>query len=201
MPRFSSGRIAAGATASMPASSSALDAGKASLRLGRTDLPGWRLILPADAEAAARRVAWQARALRPLDRPHRPHSRAGRGGRHHRRRRCVGYIAPALDRAARADELGAQRRQRHRRRFRKHALPRLPKGSARSKRWSSAWRLARPHGPNGIKIAALDVPVFNAAALPGGYIVVFKPAITETDPRRARRRASRTRSRMSAAVM
>lgn len=36
-------------------------------------------------------------------------------------------------------------------------------------------------GPNGIKIAALNVNVFNAAALPGGYIVVFKPAITETD--------------------
>jgi predicted Zn-dependent protease len=36
-------------------------------------------------------------------------------------------------------------------------------------------------GPNAIKVAALDVPVFNAAALPGGYIVVFKPAITETD--------------------
>ena len=37
-------------------------------------------------------------------------------------------------------------------------------------------------GPNAIKLAALDVPVFNAAALPGGYIVVFKPAITESDP-------------------
>jgi hypothetical protein len=37
-------------------------------------------------------------------------------------------------------------------------------------------------GPGGIKIAALNVQVFNAAALPGGYIVVFKPAITETDP-------------------
>jgi Zn-dependent protease with chaperone function len=36
-------------------------------------------------------------------------------------------------------------------------------------------------GPDAIKVAALDVPVFNAAALPGGYIVVFKPAITETD--------------------
>jgi Zn-dependent protease with chaperone function len=36
-------------------------------------------------------------------------------------------------------------------------------------------------GPNGIKVAALNVNVFNAAALPGGYIVVFKPAITETD--------------------
>lgn len=36
-------------------------------------------------------------------------------------------------------------------------------------------------GPEGIKVAALNVNVFNAAALPGGYIVVFKPAITETD--------------------
>ena len=37
-------------------------------------------------------------------------------------------------------------------------------------------------GPDGIKVAALDVNMFNAAALPGGYIVVFKPAITDTDP-------------------
>jgi predicted Zn-dependent protease len=36
-------------------------------------------------------------------------------------------------------------------------------------------------GPDAIKIAALDVRAFNAAALPGGYIVVFRPAITETD--------------------
>jgi Zn-dependent protease with chaperone function len=37
-------------------------------------------------------------------------------------------------------------------------------------------------GPTGIKVAALDVGAINAAALPGGYIVVFKPAITETEP-------------------
>lgn len=37
-------------------------------------------------------------------------------------------------------------------------------------------------GPQGIRIAALNVPVFNAAALPGGYVVVFKPAITESEP-------------------
>lgn len=37
-------------------------------------------------------------------------------------------------------------------------------------------------GPDAIKIAALDVGVFNAAALPGGYIVVFRPAITESEP-------------------
>ncbi|HUP67933.1 MAG TPA: M48 family metallopeptidase [Sphingomicrobium sp.] len=37
-------------------------------------------------------------------------------------------------------------------------------------------------GPDAIKVAALNVPMFNAAALPGGNIVVFRPAITETDP-------------------
>ena len=36
-------------------------------------------------------------------------------------------------------------------------------------------------GEHAIKVAALDVPMFNAAALPGGYIVVFKPAITESN--------------------
>jgi len=37
-------------------------------------------------------------------------------------------------------------------------------------------------GKNGVKVAALDVPVFNAAALPGGYIVVFEPAIRDSSP-------------------
>ena len=37
-------------------------------------------------------------------------------------------------------------------------------------------------GSTGIKAAALDIPMFNAAALPGGYVVLFKPIITETEP-------------------
>lgn len=36
-------------------------------------------------------------------------------------------------------------------------------------------------GEGQVRASALDVAVFNAAALPGGHIVVFKPAITETD--------------------
>lgn len=36
-------------------------------------------------------------------------------------------------------------------------------------------------GPEAIRIAAIDVDMFNAAALPGGRIVVFKTAVTETD--------------------
>jgi predicted Zn-dependent protease len=35
-------------------------------------------------------------------------------------------------------------------------------------------------GEDPIRIAALDVSIFNAAALPGGHIVVFKTAITDT---------------------
>jgi beta-barrel assembly-enhancing protease len=38
-------------------------------------------------------------------------------------------------------------------------------------------------GRNPLSVAALDVPMFNAAALPGGHIVVFKGAIDEiSDP-------------------
>lgn len=36
-------------------------------------------------------------------------------------------------------------------------------------------------GEGQVRPSALDVGVFNAAALPGGHIVAFKPAITETD--------------------
>ncbi len=40
--------------------------------------------------------------------------------------------------------------------------------------------VTRP-GPGQIRLAALDVDMFNAAALPGGHIVVFKGALDETD--------------------
>jgi Zn-dependent protease with chaperone function len=36
-------------------------------------------------------------------------------------------------------------------------------------------------GPRQVQLAALDVDLFNAAALPGGHIVVFKGALDETD--------------------
>jgi Zn-dependent protease with chaperone function len=36
-------------------------------------------------------------------------------------------------------------------------------------------------GPDPIRITALDVRIFNAAALPGGQIVVFRPALAETE--------------------
>jgi hypothetical protein len=37
------------------------------------------------------------------------------------------------------------------------------------------------HGPDRLRLAALDVNVFNAAALPGDHIVVFKGALNEID--------------------
>lgn len=36
-------------------------------------------------------------------------------------------------------------------------------------------------GPNAIRIATLDFPIFNAAALPGAHIVVFQGALDETE--------------------
>ena len=54
-------------------------------------------------------------------------------------------------------------------------------------------------GPDAIRIAALDIEMFNAAALPGGHIVVFKkrsPRLTSPTSSPA---SSRTRSRTSAA--
>jgi predicted Zn-dependent protease len=36
-------------------------------------------------------------------------------------------------------------------------------------------------GPDAIRIATLDVPIFNAAALPGGHIVVFQGALDEIE--------------------
>ena len=37
------------------------------------------------------------------------------------------------------------------------------------------------HGPNAIRIATLDFPIFNAAALPGAHIVIFQGALDETE--------------------
>lgn len=158
-----------------------LDAGKASLRLGRTDLSGWRLILPPDAEGQ----------LKPLlgreERYGRWIDRVGLvpalvvGGLITVSVVAIGYIAPhwiaphvpmSWERnvgSAIVGDFGSMRcRSAKGQRALEALVERVAPGATR--------------GPNGIKVAALDVPVFNAAALPGGYIVVFKPAITETDP-------------------
>ena len=150
------------------------------LRLRRTDRPGWRLVLPAGAELELAELL----------------------GRHERYGRWIdriglvptlvvgaiitaavvggGYIAPAViaprvpmswERnvgGAMVGDFGSLRCRDARGQQALDALvERVAPGATR--------------GPDPIKVAALDVPTFNAAALPGGYIVIFKPAITETD--------------------
>lgn len=158
-----------------------LDGGGSSLRLGRSDIPGWRLILPAGAEAE----------LRPLL------GRENRYGRWIDRVGLVpavvagalvtasvvaiGYVAPhwlaphvpmGWERnvgSAIVGDFGDLRcRGADGQRALEALVERVSPGAAT--------------GPNAIKVAALDVPAFNAAALPGGYIVVFRPAITDSDP-------------------
>jgi Zn-dependent protease with chaperone function len=157
-----------------------LDAGRTSVRIGRTDLPGWRLILPADAQAE----------LKPLlgreDRYGRWIDRVGlvpalvAGGLITAGVVGIGYLAPAWvaphvpmswERNVGGAIVGDFGKLRCRNPDGQRALEALVERVAPG----------ATKGPNGIKVAALDVPVFNAAALPGGYIVVFKPAITETD--------------------
>jgi Zn-dependent protease with chaperone function len=157
-----------------------LDGGASLLRLGRSDMPGWRLLLPADAEPGLGGLLGR-------------HERYGRwidriglvpalvaGGIITASVVAVGYIAPqwiaphvpmSWERNVGSAMVGDFGTMRCRNAKGQQALEALVERVAPG----------ATKGPNGIKVAALDVPVFNAAALPGGYIVVFKPAITETD--------------------
>ena len=157
-----------------------IDSTGAELRIGRTDLPGWRLLLPADAEPAL------AGLLGKHDQYGRWIDRIGLvpalivGGVLTACVVGIGYVAPAWiaphvpmswERnvgGALVGDFGDLRcRDRNGQQALEALVERVAPGTTR--------------GPNAIKVAALDVRVFNAAALPGGYIVVFKPAITETD--------------------
>ena len=157
-----------------------IDQGAGGLRLGRSDLHGWRLLLPPEAQSE----------LVPLLGSH---ERYGRwidriglvpaliaGGLITASVVALGYVAPhwiaphvpmRWERnvgSAMVGDFGSLRcRNAAGQRALEGLVERVAPGATT--------------GPNGIKVAALDVPVFNAAALPGGYIVVFKPAITETD--------------------
>ena len=158
-----------------------LDGARAELRLGRTDQPGWRLVLPSEAEGE----------LRPLlgreDKYGRWIDRIGLlpalliGAGITAAVLGIGYLAPAwiaphvpmrwerdVGGAIVGDYGDLRCRNADGQRALEALVERVAPGATK--------------GPDGIKVAALDVHVFNAAALPGGYIVVFKPAITETSP-------------------
>jgi Zn-dependent protease with chaperone function len=151
------------------------------LRLARSDMPGWRLLLPDEAQAELgpflgkreRYGAW-------IDRVGFVPALAI-GGFITASVLALGYVAPhwiaphvpmGWERNVGGAIVGDFGDIRCRSAAGQHALEALVERVA-----PGATR-----GPEAIKIAAIDVPQFNAAALPGGYIVVFKPAITETDP-------------------
>lgn len=158
-----------------------LDGGKSELRLGRTDAAGWRLVLPPDSQAKLQPLLGrEERYGRWIDRVGLVPALVA-GAVLTASVLAIGYVAPhwiaphvpmSWERNVGGAIVGDFGTLRCRNAQGQRALETLVDRVAPGSR----------SGPNGIKIAALDVPVFNAAALPGGYIVVFKPAITETDP-------------------
>jgi Zn-dependent protease with chaperone function len=157
------------------------DAPAGMLRLGRTDQPGWRLLVPLEAETElAGLLGRPERYGRWIDRIGLAPALVA-GGVITASVVAIGYIAPhwlaphvpmSWERnvgTAIVGDFGELK-------------CRDPKGQKALEELVERVSPGATKGPNAIKVAALNVPVFNAAALPGGYIVVFKPAITETDP-------------------
>ena len=157
------------------------DAPAGKLRLGRTDLPGWRLLVPAEAEPElAVLLGRPERYGRWIDRIGLVPALVA-GGVITATVVGIGYLAPhwiaphvpmSWERnvgTAIVGDFGDLK-------------CRDPKGQQALEALVEKVSPGATKGPDAIKIAALNVPIFNAAALPGGYIVVFKPAITETNP-------------------
>ncbi len=151
------------------------------LRLGRSDLSGWRLLLPAEAESElGPLLGKRERYGRWIDRIGLVPALVS-GALITAVVVAVGYMAPhwiaphvpmSWERNVGGALVGDFGKLRCRDAKGQQALEALVERVA-----PGATR-----GADGIKVAALNVPIFNAAALPGGYIVVFKPAITETEP-------------------
>ena len=150
------------------------------IRLGRTDETGWRLVIPASAEIEiGSLIGKSAKYGRWIDRMGLVPALAAFGliaaGVV-----AVGYLAPhwiaphvpeSWERnlgTAIVGDFGDNRCRDPRGQQALNALvERLEPGATR--------------GPHAIQVAALNIDVFNAAALPGNHIVIFEPAITETE--------------------
>ena len=157
-----------------------LESDKSTIRLGRSDEPGWRLVVPAEAEAELRGLVGKpAHYGRWIDRiglvPALVTFGVITAGVV-----AVGYLAPhwiaphvpeSWERnvgTAIVGDFGDNRcRNAEGQRVLEQMVERLELGGTR--------------GDKAIRIAAIDYSIFNAAALPGGHIVVFDGAIQEID--------------------
>ena len=157
-----------------------VDSGPKTLRLAQVGYPGWRLILPLDAAPQVNELLGkEERYGRWIDRV----------GLLPALLVCgvltatvlgIGYVAPhwlaphipmSWERnvgSAIVGDFGDLR-------------CRSPEGQKALERLLERVAPGATKGADPIRIAALDVSIFNAAALPGGHIVLFKPAITETN--------------------
>ena len=157
-----------------------LDDDRATLRLGRSDRPGWRLVISEPVDPAILALVGRPdRYGRWIDRvglaPALGVFAVVAAGILAVGYVAPGWIAPYVPRSWEANlgdsivgDFGDNRCRNPRGEAALVALvERLEPG-------------ATAPGPDRIKIAALDVGMFNAAALPGQHIIVFKGAITET---------------------
>jgi beta-barrel assembly-enhancing protease len=157
-----------------------VDADASTLRLGHQDAPGWRLLLPAEAEdQIAALIGRRERYGRWIDRIGLAPALAAFGAVT-AAVVAVGYLAPqwlaphvpySWERNvgdAMVGDFGDNRcRGEEGQRVLDALAERVSPGVTR--------------GENAIRIATLDFPIFNAAALPGGHIVVFQGALDEVE--------------------
>ena len=90
----------------------------------------------------------------------------------------VGYSAPAWLAPLVPPSWEKQSRHRAGRRLRRQCLPRPARPGTRSKQMAERIEPRRRRPP--IAMTLIDVGIFNAAALPGGQIVIFDGALEET---------------------
>lgn len=157
-----------------------IDDDSSSIRLGRSDIEGWRLILPPEArDAVAGLLGAEERYGRWIDRIGLAPAAAAFAGiaasllliGHFAPQWVAPHVPEQWERNvgnAIVGDFGDNR-------------CRNPEGQNALEAMAERLEPGSTRGPDRLQLAALDINMFNAAALPGGHIVVFKTAVTETE--------------------